>query len=253
MSRLWPSPIRSWRRVLVVGLATAGLVALAGPVTATAQEPDPCNPWYEGSAPGDHRVAQTFTVPPGEDQVSGALIFNRSSVGTSGDYVIQLLATDGSGTPTNTVLRSAIGTGGLVDTYFDEPLPVAPGEVYALALTRPGSSAFGYYFKFLDCRISGQMFNSDSQNGPWYVEDAAYDLFAFALSGTPPGPGYPGDPTPPESPDDDDGEGSAKCERAKEKVKNAKEKLQQADTPSEKDRAEKKLKKAKKKKKKACG
>jgi hypothetical protein len=237
-------------------LATA-FVALAEPVPASAQ--GDCSSARLGDVPGDYRVAQTF-APQNIGNVGGAFfeVYKRASDGV-GDWVVQLLAVDGSGTPTNTVLRSTTipdstvdegFTGGFdFEARFNPPLDVTAGEVYAVALTRPDASRFGYGYTEFNCKPNGMEFDSNSSSGPWYAPDPDYDLRG-AVYGAPAGP-----PPPPPlvTPPLGAPEESKACEEAKEKVKKARKKLREADTPQEKEEARKKLKKAKKKKKEACG
>ena len=252
-------------RARMIGLTATALAMLAtGQLAATAQAEVPsfCSPVSYGSAPGDYRTAQTFTVPPNlaGTELAGAQFRITKEAGTSGDWIIQVLAVDAGGTPTNTVLRSAtisdlnVPEGGpqWLDASF-AAMPWAPGEMYAIALTRPTASSYLYLRCDADTVPDGGPYRSTSQTGTWSsigTTDLSAEIFVVRTGGSgvpPPDGAQPG------SDPDSDSDDSGACERAKAKLRKAKEKLKDADTPDEKAAAKAKVKKAKKKKRKACG
>jgi hypothetical protein len=97
------------------------------------------------------RYAQNFT-PRRSGQLVEAGFFVSKEEGTTGDFVMQLLAVDQYGVPTSTVLASTIrpnasvppGFGGQdwLTFAFDSPAKVTAGKSYALAIGRPGVDTF---------------------------------------------------------------------------------------------------------------
>lgn len=124
-----------------------GLSAGAGPAAAQgvldASCPGPPNS-IQMTGP-DNKVVQTFAA-----QRTGSLVRSEmeiDKVGNPGNWVMQLLPTDASGDPTNTVLASTTIADGSVPNgpsrlvgVFSSPAPVAAGQGYALALTRSGGT-----------------------------------------------------------------------------------------------------------------
>jgi hypothetical protein len=128
----------------------AGCVALllaAGPAPAqglldancpgppnTSVDPDPCD-----------RDVQTFTA-----QRTGSLVRGEteiSKLGGAADWVMQIVTTDGSGTPTNNVLASTtIANASVPDGdsrivgLFASPASVVAGQQLGLLIARPGES-----------------------------------------------------------------------------------------------------------------
>lgn len=255
--------------ILVCALMAGSFAALAEPAPAEAA----CGPYFRIAYPapsGDSRVAHTFVVPQGYGVISRAEFnIEKQPSDGAGDWVVQLLTVDGSGTPTNTVLRSTTIPDASVDYgvtpftewagewgEFDPPMPVTAGEMYAIALTRPGASAFNYASwidgpggQYIDCS-PGSTFVSSGPNTQWFALPTQ-DLVAVWYCSTPPGP-CPSSSFPASIPQGD-GAGSKACKRAKQKVSSAKKNLRQADSKRETKRAKKKLRKAKKKKQKICG
>lgn len=95
----------------------------------------------------DYRFAQTFTAAQ-----SGSLLQIQfeviKDVGSSGDWVVHLLAVGADGKPTNTALASVTipnasvpdGPSPLTASFSGPPL--VAGTPYAAAISRPGSSGF---------------------------------------------------------------------------------------------------------------
>jgi hypothetical protein len=134
---------------------------------------------FQGDA-GNARLAQTFTVQNSGRLTSGQFDLFKSS-GSTGDYVMQILELDASGTPTNTVLASTTIPNSTVPSDFSvitgeftDPIPVTAGQEYALVLTRPGSTQLAAGERFGDC--PGSFFFSTSQTGPFAVDDPDGDL-----------------------------------------------------------------------------
>ena len=135
------------RRFILPGLLAGCIVTLGvSPTVAQAALldancPGPPNaPAVFNSA--NERRAQPFTV-----QGTGTLVRGQAAVnkpGSSGDWTLQIMATDASGTPINNVLASAtvadaavpIGDSTITGT-FNPPASVSTGQRYALAVTRP--------------------------------------------------------------------------------------------------------------------
>jgi hypothetical protein len=127
---------------------------------------------------GDQRVAQTFTA-----QRTGSL--ERAEIeaikpgGQGGDWVMQIVAADGAGTPINSVLASATiadasvpNNASRLTTAFAAPASVVAGQQYALLLTRPGAAEFALHDRD-DNPCPGQEFFSLSQNGSWTPNPSA--------------------------------------------------------------------------------
>jgi hypothetical protein len=165
----------------------AGCVALllaAGPAPAQglldANCPGPPNTSVDPD-PGDRDV-QTFTA-----QRTGSLVRGEteiSKLGGAADWVMQIVTTDGSGTPTNNVLASTtIANASVPDGdsrivgLFAPPASVLAGQQLGLLLTRPGES---YTLRDRDDNpCAGQEFFSAS-GGPFMAEQPVFD-FVFAV------------------------------------------------------------------------
>jgi hypothetical protein len=139
--------------------------------------PDPPELVYECPGPrgGEHlrpastRVAQTFV--PGSSGPLRRIVFPVVKVPDSlGDYVVQLLAVDGSGVPSHLpqgVLAQAIVPNGAVaggqsvtvTADFDGP-PLVAGTQYAAAISRPGPNNYAAHYR-TDSGCSGSVFQAD--------------------------------------------------------------------------------------------
>jgi hypothetical protein len=152
-------------------------------------------------SPGSARLAQTFTA-----QNTGTLTRTRLPVikpngSTSGDWIVQILTTDGAGSPTNNILASAIVTDQTVltstsvsspvtevDAVFATPANVTAGQQYALSLTRPASDQFGARFRNSDA-CPGSYFKSAAQPPTLFAADNPnYDMLFAVFVTTPPPP-----------------------------------------------------------------
>lgn len=157
---------------LVVLAATA--LWLVPPREASAQGspdatcPGPREASYSHPGSGNNRFTQTFTP-----QISGALTnaeLEINKFGPSGDFIVQILETDGSGVPTNTLLASttipdaAVPAGfSTIGVDFANPPTVTAGQTYALVVTRPGGGLAVGVRQGDDC--PGALFISLSQTG----------------------------------------------------------------------------------------
>lgn len=129
--------------------------------------------------PGDRDV-QTFTA-----QRTGSLVRGETEIskpGGAADWVMQIVTTDGSGTPTNNVLASTtIANASVPDGdsrivgLFASPASVVAGQQLGLLITRPGES---YTLRDQsDAPCPGQEFFSVS-GGPFMAEPIFDFVFA---------------------------------------------------------------------------
>jgi hypothetical protein len=136
------------RKATVAFLASCvALLLAAGPAPAQglldANCPGPPNTSVDPD-PGDRDV-QTFTA-----QRTGSLVRGEteiSKLGGAADWVMQIVTTDGSGTPTNNVLASTtIANASVPDGdsrivgLFAPPASVVAGQQFGLLIARPGES-----------------------------------------------------------------------------------------------------------------
>lgn len=187
---------RQRRIVAALGAAVSAWLLSVGATPAPAQGvldancPGPSNFVFNMFA-GDQRVAQTFTA-----QRTGSLVraeIEAIKTGTpGGDWVMQIVPTDGSGTPINTVLASATIADATVPNgasrlaaVLAAPASVGAGRQYALLLTRPGAAMFALSDRD-DNPCPGQEFFSLSQSGAWTPNSPSYDA-VFAVFVEPPG------------------------------------------------------------------
>jgi hypothetical protein len=183
-----------WRQGSPVALATALL--LVAPPGASAQGspdvtcPGPREASYSHPGSGNNRFTQTFTP-----QISGALTNAEVEInkfGPNGDFIVQILETDGSGVPSNTILASttipdaAVAAGfSTVGVDFANPATVTAGQTYALVVTRPGGGLGVGVRQGDDC--PGALFISLSQTGSFsQVGDLDLVFTVFVLDQSPP-------------------------------------------------------------------
>lgn len=171
------------RKTAVALLAgSAVLLLAAGPAPAQdlldANCPGPPNTSVDPD-PGDRDV-QTFTA-----QRTGSLVRGEteiSKLGGAADWVMQIVTTDASGTPTNDVLASTtIANASVPDGdsrivgLFASPASVVAGQQLGLLITRPGES---YTLRDRsDDPCPGQEFFSAS-GGPFMAEPIFDFVFA---------------------------------------------------------------------------
>jgi hypothetical protein len=158
--------------------------------------PGPAPPGSGIVTSGNYRYAQTFAAQRTGDLVRGELEVNR--LGGSGDWVMQVVATDDYAAPVNTVLASTTIADATVPAgdsriagLFAPPASVSAGHQYALLLTRPGSS--WAVLSRNDNPCPGTYFFSTSQSSPWSqggnpMTDIVFAVFvkpsnAFTLGG----------------------------------------------------------------------
>jgi hypothetical protein len=190
------------RITVILAMALVGLALGASPAFGQGQLDANC-PGPAGSmvtTPVNGRVAQTFTAQSTGTLVEGSFVPNKAS-GSSGDYVIQILSLDGSGSPTNTVLATATipnpsvpnGFSTITGT-FNPPATVVAGQSYALGASRPGPSSLTVAESNTNA-CPGAEFTSGSLTGPWVAAPAQFDMLfavyvqpeptnAFNLTGT---------------------------------------------------------------------
>ena len=172
----------------VAALALLGAAALtAGPAPA-AQPRAPiagasCLGPASGTAftnDGNARYAQTFTVETNGTATGAQVAIYRG--GTAGDFVVELVAVNHSGIPTNTILASAtlldasLPSGpSIQEVSFAVPAAITAGQQYAVLVTRPGSSLLGVGVRTLD-DCAGALFISSDQTAQFDLEDANDDL-----------------------------------------------------------------------------
>jgi hypothetical protein len=172
------------------------LLPAVSPPEASAQGspdatcPGPREASYSHPGSGNNRFTQTF-MP----QISGALTnaeVELNKFGPSGDFIVQILETDPSGVPTNTILASttipdaAVPAGfSVVGVDFANPATVTAGQTYALVVTRPGGGLAVGVRQGDDC--PGALFISLSQTGS-FTPVAGLDLVftVFVLDQSPP-------------------------------------------------------------------
>jgi hypothetical protein len=172
--------------VAAVLTASTGLLLAPGsaPASASAQGlldancPGPPNTSVNPD-PGDRDV-QTFTA-----QRTGSLVRGETEISKAGgtaDWVMQIVTTDGSGTPTNNVLASTtIANAAVPDGdsrivgLFGSPASVVAGQQLGLLIARPGES---YTLRDRsDAPCPGQEFFSAS-GGPFMAEPIFDFVFA---------------------------------------------------------------------------
>jgi hypothetical protein len=138
-----------------------------------------------GPTASNQRVAQTFSA-----QTSGSLIQARVEIqepaAGTGDWVVEVYATDNSGNPidpalaTTTIPDAAVPTGdSTLIGSFPVPASVEPGKLYALSVVRSA----GFFFRARGGDpCPGGLFASNGLTGPWgAVGPADADLVFMVL------------------------------------------------------------------------
>ena len=168
-------------------VAAVGLLAMAVPRATAAVVVDANCP---GPVTGpvvsdvDNRWAENFTALH-----TGSLVRGETEIaktGATGDFVMQILATDDAGAPTNTVLASTtipdasvpVGNSRIVGT-FATPANVVAGQRYAFMITRPGAQFTPRDANDNPCP-DGAEYLSVSQTAVWGGADTCCDL-VFAV------------------------------------------------------------------------
>jgi hypothetical protein len=176
-------------------LAFAATPAAAAPVLdANCPGPSGGTAGFFNPPGGNGRMAQTFTVINTGSLTSAQMEVIKAASST-GDYILQIVAVDGSGVPTNTVLASATIPNASVPTgvstitgTFATPVPVTAGQQYAVVVTRPSSADLQATIRSGD-DCPGSRFTSPSQTDP-FAEDPGTDHI-FAVFVEPPQPEPP--------------------------------------------------------------
>jgi hypothetical protein len=124
-----------------------------------------------GVPSGNWRIGQNFPAQRTGGLVRGEIEINKSG-SPGGNWVMQILATDDSLLPVNTVLASTTpipdstvpaGDSRLAGV-FASPARVEAGEWYTLIVTRPGAAQFGIRYQSGN-PCPGEQLHSDSQGG----------------------------------------------------------------------------------------
>jgi hypothetical protein len=140
----------------------------------------------------NQRVAQTFTAQTSGSVVQGRVEIQKLASG-SGDWVMEIFATDNSGTPVNPALATTtipdagvpVGDSTLIG-HFTAPASVEPGKQYALSVVR--SARFFFRARGGD-PCPGQVFAIFS--GTWSATAPGDDLLFMVLV----------EPAPPSAPE----------------------------------------------------
>jgi hypothetical protein len=200
------------RSVVLAAIGALALWAFAPSPAAAEPVLDancPGPPTTQGGLTANQRIAQTFTAQTTGTLVRGEIEVTKPPM-TTGDWVMEIYATDGSGNPTNTLLASTTiadatvptGNSRLVGAPFTTPASVQAGQQYALSLRRSAS------WSVRDRGgnpCPGVEFFSGSSNGSWVLSNGVNTLdlvFAVFVEPAPP-------PSPPPPSGDGPGDSSA--------------------------------------------
>ncbi|MGZ5347896.1 MAG: hypothetical protein ACXWGV_09915 [Solirubrobacterales bacterium] len=174
-------------RLCVLIIGCVALLLVARPTVAEAALLDancPGPPNFGSNVSGDLIYAQTFTALG-----TGTLVRAEVEIGKAGapggDWVLRILATDGSGKPTGTVLAATTvpdatipdGNSRLSGT-FTAPASVVAGQLYALAISRPGANQMLVRERSGD-PCPGQEYFSNSLANPWLSTGPMDIVFAI--------------------------------------------------------------------------
>jgi hypothetical protein len=173
------------KRKAAVALLTGGVALLLAATSAPAQGLLDANCPGPPDASTDpeptERDVQTFTAQRTGSLVRGELEISKTD--GAADWVMQIVTTDGSGTPTNNVLASTTIANASVPEgestiagLFASPASVVAGQQLGLLISRPGES-YTLRDRF-ESPCPGQEFFSIS-GGP-FMSDANFD-FVFAV------------------------------------------------------------------------
>jgi hypothetical protein len=220
---------------LLVAIAIQAEAAVAQEV-ATASCPGPATS-NRANGPvanaGNARFAQTFTA-----QHTGALtrveLGVTSTVGSPADWVVQILPVTAAGVPhqsitlaDDTIDDATIPMSGEITADLDPPATVTAGQVYAVAVTHPGSTSVGVRTVPAD-PCPGDLFFAGAAPDPFSPEGST-DEMVFTAYVIPFAPVEPPAPPPPGQVVAQDRE-DPKCERLRRKLKRQKRNLERADT-----------------------
>jgi hypothetical protein len=181
---------------IILSLTVAA--SFTAPSTVAAQEslaatcPGPAA--FIGNGTPDERFAQTF-VPTATGSLTRAEFDWNEPAGHQLPFVVQILAADNTGAPTDTVLAETSvadvfpGPTTLV-ALFATPTTVTAGQTYYLAISRPGAGdgalAWGYRSESDAC--PGQFYYQPGGTGPWSADEGIDATFSVFVTPLPPEP-----------------------------------------------------------------
>ena len=168
------------------GLLASAVIAIAvgfGPAAAPAALLDANCPGpadgFIGSL-GNNRKAETFTVVHSGTLIQAQTEINKTNVG--GNFQLQILDTDGTGTPINGTLGTAVIVDASVPSgittlvgNFSPGVPVQAGHRLALVVTRPGGMPFEVRIRTTD-PCPGNLFFANTQTDTFNPEPPGYEL-----------------------------------------------------------------------------
>jgi hypothetical protein len=141
--------------------------------------------------------------------------------GTAGDFVIQILGVDGTGTPVNGVLASqivddaAVPVGGFVTVHPAPVLNVTAGQRFGLTTSRPGSDTSGVQTVQMDPCAGGELFIAGAAPNLFGAEGSDHEMpYSAFVTLTPPPPAT-------SSPTTSSPAAVKKCKRKKKKHRRA--------------------------------
>ncbi|HEU5434455.1 MAG TPA: hypothetical protein VFU81_22475 [Thermomicrobiales bacterium] len=167
------------------GGRTGGWLTGPPPVAAAEQLTGVCYAPTNAVAtrPSDGRLAETF-VASASGKLSRVQLDLYKPANSSGDYLVQLLAVNAKGTPTNHVLAKAkiydsdvpVGMSATVNAHFrpGKTVTLKAGKRYAVAVSRPGPDGILANSAINGC-VADRLFRSDTQTDP-FVEIPDIDL-----------------------------------------------------------------------------
>ena len=162
----------------LVTLVTVAALAAMPSVASAATVPDASCTVHLGfsvtPSPGDIKVAQTFTAQHTGALATAQVTVTNSAGSTPGDWRLEIAATDGSGLPATvlaaTTVANALADGqqGAIIGSFANPAHVSAGMLYALLVSRPGSSKYGLAGEGGD-PCPGQAYFQNAVGGPFLL------------------------------------------------------------------------------------
>ena len=176
---------------LGLAITSAGLDRATGrltgppPAAATEQQTGVCYAPSDAIATSqaNGRLAETF-IASTAGKLSRVQLDVYKPANSTGDYLVQLLAVDAKGKPTNKVLAKtriydsdvAVGTSVTVNTHFRKRKTAAlkAGKRYAVAVSRPGPNGILLNGAINGC-VDDRLFLSDTQTDP-FVDNSFIDL-----------------------------------------------------------------------------
>lgn len=175
--------------LLVALAAVAALSAIPSAASAATVADASCTVQLGFSvtpSPGDIKEAQTFTAGHTGVLVSAQVTVTNSAGSTPGDWRLEIAATDGSGLPGTilaaTTVANALGDGqqGAITGSFANPAHVSAGTLYALLVSRPGSSKYGLAGEGGD-PCPGQAYFQNAVGGPFLLYSSVDYGFATTV------------------------------------------------------------------------